>query len=386
MAVTAESMSTAAERFQPPHSEHLQQCRRLLVVVYGHLSDTMAATPALRSLRAALPAARIDVLALTCAHPILQGCPYVDSVIEWNDFRRKGAPAARLEKAAVIAALGARLRRRGYDATLVLHNGTGAMRRLARMVGSPVRAGLSTGEDGYTHPSPPASAAESAREENSRILAAFGVQDDGGPVDLWTGPEDRSAARRLTGGGEGPLVGIHAGADWSCQQWLPERFAEVASTLQRETGARIVLTGSSSESWLEEEIAEGMDRPPIRAVGRTTFGELVEVIRGLDLLICVSSAASSVAAVTGTPSIVLLGPEDGRFTGMAPSPRRKVLQPGGARLAGSWCPLSRWGVLSGCESPACRGVGGLAELEPGTVIGAALELLGSPVVQRAHAG
>jgi ADP-heptose:LPS heptosyltransferase len=254
------------------------------------------------------------------------------------------------------------------------------------VVGSPARAGLSTGADGYTHPSPPAQAAESAREENARILAAFGVQDDGGPVELWTLAEDRLAARRLIGGGEGPLVGIHAGADWSCQQWLPERFAEVASTLQREAHARIVLTGSASESWLEEEIAGGMTRPPIRAVGRTSFGELVEVIRGLDLLICVSSAASSVAAVTGTPSVVLLGPEDGRFTGMAPSPRRTVLQPGGARLAGSWCELGRWGVLSGCDSPACRGVGGLAELEPGAVISAALELLGSPVAQRAQAG
>jgi len=386
MAVTAESRSTAAERFHPPHSEHLRQCRRLLVVVYGHLSDTMAATPALRSLRAALPDARIEVLALTCAHPILDRCPYVDGVVEWNDFRRKGASAARVEKAAVITALAARLRRRRYDATLVLHNGTGAMRRLARMVGSPVRAGLSTGADGYTHPSPPAQAAESAREENARILAAFGVQDDGGPVELWTLAKDRLAARRLIGGGEGPLVGIHAGADWSCQQWLPERFAEVASTLQAEAGARILLTGSASESWLEEEIAGGTTHPPIRAVGRTSFGELVEVVRGLDLLICVSSAASSVAAVTGTPSVVLLGPEDGRFTGMAPSPRRTVLQPGGARLAGSWCELGRWGVLSGCDSPACRGVGGLAELEPGAVISAALELLGSPVAQRAQAG
>jgi hypothetical protein len=31
-------------------------------------------------------------------------------------------------------------------------------------------------------------------------------------------------------------------------------------------------------------------------------------------------------------------------------------------------------------------VGGLAELEPGAVISAALELLGSPVAQRAQAG
>lgn len=385
MAVTAGSRGPAAETFQPPPTEHRPPHRRILVVVYGHLSDSMAATPALRSLRAALPDSRIEVLALRCARPVVGRSPHVDAVVEWDDFHRKGESLARVEKAAVIATLGARLRRRGYDATLLLHNGTGAMRKLTRAIGSPVQAGISFGGDGFSHPVSPAAEAESAREANARVLAAFGVEEDGGPVELVTLPEERAAARRLVGSGDGPLVGIHAGADWSCQQWLPERFAEVASTLQREAGARIVLTGSGSETGLQEEIARGMARPPIRIAGRTSFGELVEVIRGLDLLVCVSSAASSIADATGTPSIVLLGPEDGRFTGMAPTEHRRVLQPGGLRLAGSWCELGRWGVLSGCDSPVCRGVGGLAELDPATVSAAALEMLGSDSLSSARA-
>lgn len=372
MAVTT---GPAAKGSRPGPAGGPPQCRRILVVVYGHLSDTMAATPALRSLRAALPDARIEVLALRCARPVLGRSPHLDALVEWDDFRHKGEAVARLEKAAVIAALGLRLRRRRYDATVVLHNGIGAMRRLAQVVGSPVRAGLSYGEDGFTHRAPPAAAAESAREENARILAAFGVDDDRGPVELRTLPGERAAARRLVGSGTGPLVGIHPGADWSCQQWLPERFAQVAATLQEEAGARVILTGSASEVGLQEEIAAAMGRAPIRAAGRTSFGELVEVIRHLDLLVCVSSVASSIADVTGTPSVVLLGPEDGRFTGMAANPRRRVLQPGGSRLAGSWCELDRWGVLSGCKSPVCRGIGGLAELDPGAVSAAALELL-----------
>src|ERR1035438_7468305 len=104
MAVTAESRSTAAERFHPPHSEHLRQCRRLLVVVYGHLSDTMAATPALRSLRAALPGARIEVLGLRSARPVLSRLPHVDAVVEWRDFRHKGSSLSRVEKGAVVTA------------------------------------------------------------------------------------------------------------------------------------------------------------------------------------------------------------------------------------------------------------------------------------------
>jgi ADP-heptose:LPS heptosyltransferase len=383
MAVTAGSGSPAPETFQTPQTELLPRSRRVLVVVYGHLSDTMAATPALRSLRAALPASRIDVLVLHSARPVLSRSPHVDSLIEWSDFQHKGTSRGRLEKGALLTTLGTRLRLHRYDATLVLHNGNRAMRLLAQVVGSPVRAGISDGGDSFTHPVPSPLEAESARQENARVLAALGIEEDGGPVELWTSVDEREAAEALVGPGRGPLVGIHAGADWSCQQWLPERFAEVASTLQRQAGARIVLTGSRSEASLEDQVARGMAEPPIRAAGRTTFGELVEVIRRLDLLVCVSSAASSIAAATGTPSVVLLGPEDGRYTGMLPERRRRVLQPGGRQPGGSWCELGRWGVLSGCESPICRGVGGLDALGAAEVSAAALEMLAArPALRR----
>lgn len=375
MAVTAGPADPVPELLRPPPKEHHPGFRRVLVVVYGHLSDSMAATPGLRSLRVALPGSRIDVLALRCARPVLGQSPHVDAVIEWGDFRRKGTSFGRIEKGAVITSLGLRLRRRHYDATVVLHRSNRSMRRLAAVIGSPVRAGASDGSDGYTHPVPPAPTVESSRQENARVLAALGIEDDGGPVELWTSEQDAAAARRLLDGAGRPVVGIHAGADWSCQQWLPERFAQVASTLQREVGAAIVLTGSANEGPLQEEIAGGMAADPVRAAGRTSFGELVEVIRSLDLLVCVNSAAASVADAVGTPSLVLLGPEDGRHTGMEPSAGRRVLQPGGSRPPGSWCELGRWGVLSGCESPICRGVGGLADLGAAEVSTAATEML-----------
>ncbi|HXZ98776.1 MAG TPA: glycosyltransferase family 9 protein [Candidatus Binatia bacterium] len=360
--------------------ERLIGCRRLLVIVYGHLSDTMAATPALRSLRAALPRARIEVLALRSARPVLAGCPYVDQVIEWGDFQHKGSSWGRVEKGAVVASLGLRLRRRGYDATLVLHRSNRAMRRLAGTIESPIRAGVSDGSDGYTHFAPAPMRVESSRQENARVLASLGVAEDGGPVELWTSAPEKAGARRMLSGAGRPLVGIHPGADWSCQQWLPERFGEVAATLQRTAGASIVITGSTNEVGLADEIAAELPDAPIRLAGRTSFGELVEIIRGLDLLVCVSSAASAVADAVATPSVVLMGPEDAGHTGMEPNPSRRLIQPGGSRAPGSWCELGRWGVLSGCESPICRGVGGLAELSAGAVAAAALEMLKSPGV------
>ena len=378
------AVSTTAPEASRPEVSELTGCGRLLVVVHGHLTGSMAATPALRSLRKALPEARIDVLGLRCVRPILGRSPHINSLIEWGDFRHRQTPVGRIEKGAMVAALGLRLRRRNYDATLILHASSRPMRTLAQLVGSPLRAGIADGSDGYSHPAPPpVGGVESARQENARILAAVGLADDGGPVELVTTAGEQRRAGQFLGAGTGPLIGIHAGADWSCQEWLPERFAEVAATLQRQTGARLVLTGSATQAALQDQIASGLPLPPIRTAGRTSFGEFVEVIRRLDLLICVSTAASAVADAVGTPSVVLLGPEDRRLTGMESSTTRRILQPGGTLPTGSWCELGRYPILWACESPVCRGVGGLDRLRPSEVTAAALELLAvSGLVQK----
>jgi ADP-heptose:LPS heptosyltransferase len=337
--------------------------RKILVIAYGHVADTMAAVPALRSLRAAYPSTSIDVLALESARPIFGPCPYIDHLITWRDFQHKGQRSAKVEKLSVIAALALKLKRNGYDATLVFHRSSGAMRKLAGLVGSAVSAG---GQGGV----------ESSREENRRVLAAIGVVEDGGELELWTGDEDATWADSFLGRHEGPLVGLHPGSDWSCQQWLPKRFAEVGRSLQMSAGVTIAITGSSGEAELESEIAEGLDRVPLRAAGRTSFGQFVEVIRRLDLLICVNSAAAAIARAVGTPAIVLMGLEDARYTGIKSSRQLTVVQPKTADHGGGWCEFGRWGVLSGCDSPMCRGLGGLADVAPEIVTAKALELLG----------
>src|ERR1039457_4608997 len=85
---------------------------RILVITYGHLGDTMLSIPALRSLRIAAPAARIEVLVLQSARSILAGCPYIDELVEWGDFHHKGSSFGRLEKGALISGLGLKLRLR----------------------------------------------------------------------------------------------------------------------------------------------------------------------------------------------------------------------------------------------------------------------------------
>ncbi len=348
---------------------------KVLVIVYGHVADTMAAIPGLRSLRAAYPSASIDVLALESAAPILEPCPYIDRLITWRDFQHKGERVARLEKLGLVASLAVKLRGRHYDATLVFHRSSGAMRKLAALVGSPVRAGVAYNGDSYTHPVPPGLEAESSRNENRRVLASIGVEEDGGAIELWTKTSDGAWASAFLGERAGPRVGLHPGSDWSCQQWLPERFAEVGRSLQVAAGATIVITGSRGEARLEAEIAKGLAEDPLRACGRTSFAQFVEIVRRLDLLVCVNSAAAAIAAAVGTPAVVLLGLEDARYTGIKNGGALTVIQPQRSAPGGNWCEFGRWGVLSGCDSPMCRGLGGLGEVEAGVVSEHALAML-----------
>ena len=349
--------------------------RKVLVIAYGHVADTMAAVPALRSLRRAYPSATIEVLALEAAAPILGPCPYIDRLVTWSDFQHKGSRMAKVEKLALISSLALRMRRRGYDAALVLHRSSGAIRKLAGMIGAPVLAGVSGGGEGYTHPAPHAGTVESSRDENRRVLEAIGVLEDGGALEIWSSPKDGEWAEAFLKGRHRPIVGLHPGSDWSCQQWLPARFAEVARKLREETGATVVITGSSAERELEAEIASGLDGDVLKACGATTFGQFVEVVRRLDVLVCVNSAAAAIARATGTPATVLLGLEDARYTGLAGTPRLTVIQPAGPPYEGSWCEFGRWGVLSGCQSPMCRGLGGLGFVSPADVTAAALRML-----------
>jgi len=350
--------------------------RRVLVVIYGHVADTVAATPGLRSLRKAYPRSRIEALVIEASGPVLRGCPYVDEVLTWKDFQLKGTRFARVEKTAALGALGWRLRQRRYDAVLVFHRSFRAIRRLASVSGAAVRAGVSGGRDGYTHWAPPPDGVHSSRDENRRVLEAIGVEEDGGPMELWTTTSDQAAADRLlAGSGSGPLIGLHPGSDWSCQQWLPESFAAVGRALQGRLGARIVITGSASELSLQEGIADGLAEAPVRAAGATSLGELVALIRRLDLVICVNSAPAAIARALGTRAVVLMGPEDPRLTGLEPGAMLGIMQPGRRLAPGSWCEFGRWGVLSGCESPMCRAISGLDQLEPADVTAAAMKLL-----------
>lgn len=127
-------------------------------------------------------------------------------------------------------------------------------------------------------------------------------------------PERRWTEELLSGwrqsAGE-PRVGICPGAeDALYRMWPAGRFAEVADRLAEEHGAWIVLVGSKRETGLCDRVASHVRRKDRIAnlAGRTTMPGLFALVSALDLLITNDTGPMHVAAVVGTPTVSLFGP------------------------------------------------------------------------------
>jgi ADP-heptose:LPS heptosyltransferase len=103
-------------------------------------------------------------------------------------------------------------------------------------------------------------------------------------------------------------VVIHPGASAPARQWPAERFAEVATAL-RDDGYEIVITGSTSEFDLAQEVARNARLPETAVMaGILDLPALTALISDSRLVVCGDTGVAHLAAACGTASVVLFGP------------------------------------------------------------------------------
>jgi heptosyltransferase-2 len=121
-------------------------------------------------------------------------------------------------------------------------------------------------------------------------------------------------------------IAIGAGASYgSAKCWPPNRFAELANRLQMQSGADVILFGTSSEAPVSSAIVGGMHRPPIDLTGKTPISDLSSLLSQCHLFIGNDSGAMHVAAAVGLPVVAVFGPTDP--FGTAPvTPRCSIVQ------------------------------------------------------------
>lgn len=349
--------------------------QRVLLVRLDNLGDVLLTTPAFRAVRQALPEAHLALLAGPAGCEIGRLDPDIDETILYHApnedvyFRLPQDPGREL--AAVEA-----LRERNFDAAIIFTSYKQSAlpaAYLCYLAGIPVRAAgsfegpgsLLTHRHRYEETMP--FKHETLRGlELTRSLGFPSVEPE---MTLFPRDEDEEgAARLLERHGVEHFVLVHPGASASSRAYPPERYREVVEGLAEQSGLPVLVTGGPDEENLTHRVAGSAG---IAAGGETSFGEFAALVRRAVVVVTNNTGTTHVASALKRPVVtVFAGTNPPEQWGPWRTPHRLITHP---------VPCAP------CYKRVCPiGHECLTGITPGTVIGAALQLLHTSSVPAAE--
>jgi ADP-heptose:LPS heptosyltransferase len=151
-------------------------------------------------------------------------------------------------------------------------------------------------------------------------------------------------------------VALHPGALDARRRWPAERFAAVGDALG-DAGARIVITGSSDEIGIGEEVASQMRHPARSLCGRLSLSGLTGVLERCALVVANDTGPRHLAEAVGTATVSVYW--CGNLVNVGPLARRRHRAHVSWRMA---CPVCGAAAL-GEVYPARDGGSGCAHRE-----------------------
>ena len=305
---------------------------KILIRATNWVGDAIMALPAIRAIRVARdgPDDKISILARSYVADIYRDQNVADELIIY-DHRGKHSGIAGRER------LASELRAQKFDVAILLQNAFDAA-WLAWRAGIPERIGYA--RDGrsllLTKAVPVPKPGEIPAHEKFyylELLRRSGWIDsipDESFIQLRIPAACRQrAADFLVTSGSRPhatRVAIGAGAAYgSAKCWPPSRFAELATQLQAQWDADVILFGAAGETDVSSAIASEMRRAPIDLTGKTSVADLPALLSHCHVFIGNDSGAMHVAAAVGLPAVAIFGPTDP--FGTAPvTPRHTIVR------------------------------------------------------------
>ena len=305
--------------------------KNILVIKLRYIGDVLLATPVLHALRDRFPDARLTMLVNRGTEDILKWNPDVNEVLTVD----RGTPAAQLR-------LLGELRRCRFDCVIDLTDGDRSA-ILARLSGAPVRVGFNEERRwrGLLYTAVVQTNHLTHRvERDLEAVRALGMEPKASPLVLCTSPQDDEEAAKLleevgsttrgitsvksvdagesvsrpglvaASAGPRPLVLLHPGARYWFKAWPAERFAELADSLNKMLGCRVLVGGDASDRGVTEVIRARARSAPTVLAGRTTLLQLAALLKRCALFIGNDNGPMHIAAAVGTPIVALFGPSN----------------------------------------------------------------------------
>jgi ADP-heptose:LPS heptosyltransferase/O-antigen/teichoic acid export membrane protein len=317
---------------------HARVERILLIVDPCSAGESLRIAPFVRMVRRSAPQAFITLVGNEDALRALERLDVIDRAVRSDLYNYRPYPrlAIRLTQMwtwlRLVAHLGL-----GYDRAITFYWGGVLQHALAFVVCRGRRTGFSTypavlSRRLLTSNLGAFSWKESHPPQHAALLRAAGIEADGAatPAISVTDVDETAVTlllqEHLVREGA-PLIALHPGSDWACQQWLQERWAALADELAARYSATVLFTGAASETEYVRAIQDRMTKPSASLTGQTSLTQMVALLARCALCVCVDSAIFELTQAAGAPAVVLAGPsrpDTGLFGRIQPAIVRRM--------------------------------------------------------------
>lgn len=296
--------------------------RRILLLLFGDLGDTLLTVPAVRAIRRRYPDARLTVLSKELPAKILGDLGLVDAtiVVDKHLFDRPSS-LAHPRSWLTLGRLWLRLRRERADTAVLFHHlvtrwGTLKFALLTMASGATRRVGIDNGRGWFLTDSV-ADRGFGDRHEAQYFLDVAALLDAEGPLELEAPvtAKDRAVARDLLAHApDGPLIAVHPGTGWygPGRRWSTQGFVQAAELCLGQSAGTCVIVGTCSEQVEANDAAEALGARAVNLCGKTTVGELGAVLERCAVTIANDGGVAHLSAAVGTPVVTIFGPSNDR--------------------------------------------------------------------------
>lgn len=291
-----------------------QAARKVLCVRLDSLGDVLMCTPAMRALRESLPGSTLTLLGSPSGAAAVPFIPeLIDAIVYQAPWMKASHPHPGRDDAAMIALLAARR----FDAAVIFTTYTQSAlpaALLCQLAGIPLRLAhcrenpYQLLSDWVEDPEPK----RMVRHEVQRqleLVKRVGCFTKTLGLSFAVRSADLAAAQaHLLRAGVKPgqrWLQLHPGASAAARRYPAARWAQAIRLLADAFGLPMVLTGSSAEAILVDEIRSSCGVETHSLAGKLDLGQLGALSRLATVVIANNTGPAHVAAAVGTPVVDL---------------------------------------------------------------------------------
>lgn len=288
--------------------------KKILVMRYRFIGDTVLTTPFLRNLRYKYPNAQIDMLVSSGSGEILEDCPYINNLIFFDTTKKFKYENGEKKSFWYYVKL---LRKEKYDKIYVLKRSLSSA-VLAFLSGAKERIGFDTEGRGFLLTKKvPYDKQKHETECFLDVLRADGIMVyDNYPEGFYDEKAKTKVDKVFSDAGLDnsglKKVIIHATASNSNKEWGKENWSKIIEYLSNEKNVQVIFLGAKNDGGVYREILSFLKKElkikPVNFCGKFSLKESLYAIKLSDLLVGVDSGNLHMASSVKTRVIGLYSP------------------------------------------------------------------------------